>query len=137
MQALVILEPLYPTAGRSWQVGRSCKETLLKARALFLCRAPAFQTSPSLPADTVSAQPSVSGWLGEQGGGLGEHGYMYGQGDTAKNFCRVTKSALSIGHEGMNKCCMCFPQEHDAKFTPSSFFFRVSAPSASVKQTIL
>lgn len=122
MQALVILEPLYPTAGRSWQVGRSCKETLLKARALFLCRAPAFQTSPSLPADTVSAQPSVSGRLGEQGGGLGEHGYMYGQGDTAKNFCRVTKSALSIGHEGINAACISHKSMTLNSLLPRFFF---------------
>lgn len=87
MQALVILEPLYPTAGRSWQVGRSWKETLLKARALLLCRAPAFQTSPPLPADTGCAQPSVSGQLGEQA-------FMYTQGDTAKKLLQSHQISL-------------------------------------------
>lgn len=63
MQALVILEPLYPTAGRSWQVGKSCKEILLKARALFLCRTQLFR-APLLSLLTLSvhSHPCQDSW---------------------------------------------------------------------------
>lgn len=48
VQALVILEPLHPTAGRSWQVLQRCKEALLKGRAVVFGKASALQTSPPL-----------------------------------------------------------------------------------------